>query len=64
MSSSLNHIFSIDNINRVYEDSVSQKNIKGIDRVDIDNFSRRKDEQLEIIRRKCLNGTFTFTPYL
>lgn len=57
-------LFSIKNIKKVYDEEVSWKNIRGIDRLSISQFEKTKDLQFKIIHDKCLNSSYNFSPYL
>lgn len=57
-------IFSMQNIEMKYNKSFHQKRAVGIDGITKDLFSQRKDKEFETIHKKCLNGTYRFTPYL
>ena len=57
-------MLSIKNIKKVYEQEVSWKNIRGIDRLSIFQFEKHKDLQFKIIHDKRLNSSYNFSPYL
>lgn len=54
------HLHIID----VYEKKVSKKATRGIDKIGIKNFRNKKSENLNIVYKKCRNGTYNFSPYL
>jgi retron-type reverse transcriptase len=45
-------------------DYISRKKTRGIDGTTVDKFAENKQEQFDIIRNKCLKGTYKFSPYL
>jgi retron-type reverse transcriptase len=55
---------TLENIEQVYETEISLKNIQGIDRIDSYEFNRKKKDHFAIIQRKCLTGSYRFSPYL
>jgi len=57
-------VFSLTNISEVYKNAIAWKNIQGIDRMNTHNFDMRKSEHFNIIQKKCLTGTYKFSPYL
>jgi retron-type reverse transcriptase len=63
-STQFKKLLSIKNINRVYEEEVSWKNIRGIDRLSVYQFEKNKDAHFKVIRDKCLNSSYNFSPYL
>ncbi len=48
----------------IFDAKFSQVESRGIDRLSGKQFSSRAHEQLKIASRKCLSGTYKFTPYL
>lgn len=57
------NIFSPESIENVYENDVSWKYLRGIDRMGPSQFDSQKATHFEIIHRKCLNGTYRFSPF-
>lgn len=55
--------FSLKNLMTVYEEEIAGRGATGMDGVSPTRFNEQKDEQFSIIRRKCTNGDYTFTPY-
>ncbi|WP_321531816.1 reverse transcriptase domain-containing protein [uncultured Desulfuromonas sp.] len=45
-------------------DFVSRKKTRGIDGTTVDKFSEQKHEHFDLIKEKCLKGTYKFSPYL
>jgi retron-type reverse transcriptase len=45
-------------------DFVSQKKTRGIDGTTVDKFLENKQENFDLIKEKCLKGTYKFSPYL
>lgn len=45
-------------------DYVSLKKTRGIDGTTVEKFTENKHENFNLIKRKCLKGTYKFTPYL
>lgn len=43
---------------------VSRKKTRGIDGTTVEKFTEKKQENFEIIKKKCRNGTYRFSPYL
>ena len=57
------NIFSPASIENVYDKDVSLKYLRGIDRMGPSQFDSQKATHFEIIHRKCLNGTYRFSPF-
>jgi RNA-directed DNA polymerase len=55
--------YQIDNIKGIYDDKVRNKCSPGLDRINKKAFEKRLDENISIINRKVLNGTYRFTNY-
>ena len=51
-------------IAEAYEESVRLTSAKGVDRLDPTSFEKQMKEHFSIIRRKCLDGSYRFSPYL
>lgn len=45
-------------------DHISRKRTRGIDGTSIEIFTAKKNENFNIVRHKCINGTYRFAPYL
>lgn len=57
-------LFRLKNIKKIYEDSISKKATRGIDRIGVKVFNKQKNQQFKIIFDKCNKGTFNFSPYV
>jgi len=55
--------FSIGNIAKTYQEKVATNDFRGIDRIGRYQFECTKDRHFEIIHRKCLNGTYKYSPF-
>ena len=53
-----------DNLNTLYLKKLNNSRAKGIDKLNSNSFNKIKDEQINIIEKKCDNGTYQFTPFL
>ncbi len=51
-------------LNELYLSKLSSSRSKGIDKLNSNTFNKIKDEQLNIIERKCENESYKFTPFL
>jgi len=56
--------FSNRYLNKVFSEKIIQSKSKGLDKMSAKHFDNIKEDQFEIVITKCLNGTFSFTPYL
>lgn len=56
--------FRLKCIKKIYNEKVSKKQTRGIDRIGIKKFNEIKTEQLKIIYRKCQKGDYVFSPYI
>lgn len=56
-------IFRFGNLGKIYEDRIKDSGAIGLDRVRPMSFQKSKDEQLKIVSRKVLDGSYRFTPY-
>ena len=56
--------FKIKLLKEIYYKKFKSTKTKGIDRVSGEKFSKQATSQIRIIKRKCLNGTYRFSPYL
>jgi RNA-directed DNA polymerase len=57
-------LMSKDSLIETFNSVFSKSQSKGVDRLNGFQFSSRASEQLEITSRKCLDGTYRFSPYL
>lgn len=55
--------FTVDSLRQVYIERVSLTQAVGIDRLNRRVFDKRLDEEIKIISRKVLNGTYKFSLY-
>lgn len=62
-SDSFRSIFTPDHIREVYEEEIALKYTRGIDRMGPSQFKKQKEMHFEIIHRKCINGTYNFSPF-
>jgi hypothetical protein len=56
--------FTLDNISEVYDKRIRSKSGRGIDRTSVVDFDKDAEGHFEVIRRKCANSTYRFSPYL
>jgi len=56
-------IFSEDNLKKIYEENIVLSNSTGIDNISHKIFWKILDEQISIISRKAISGTYKFTKY-
>jgi RNA-directed DNA polymerase len=56
--------FELTNLERTFREALRGKRLKGIDRLDPRQFDRTRKEHFHVIRRKCLDGSYRFAPYL
>jgi len=57
-------LFQLRNIKNIYENNISKKATRGIDKIGIKTFNRNKNHHLKLIYNKCKNGTYKFSPYV
>lgn len=57
-------LFSVDALASAYLDRHADSRARGLDRLSGLTFSRVASEQLEVASRKCIDGSYKFTPYL
>lgn len=57
-------LFSKANIRDVFYQHIHPKGGQGVDRISVLQFSKMFDEQAAIINKKCIAGTYKFSPYL
>jgi hypothetical protein len=55
---------SKETLSEVFDSEFSKSQSKGIDRLNGVQFSIRAHEHLDVASRKCLNGSYRFSPYL
>jgi retron-type reverse transcriptase len=55
--------FSVDNLKKIFTEHIIYSGATGIDNLDQYAFRRQADEQVEILSRKALAGTYQFTKY-
>ncbi|WP_449389242.1 reverse transcriptase domain-containing protein [Chryseobacterium lineare] len=60
----IDEYFKLDFLKDLYQTKIKKSKSKGIDKVSVQDFEKKLDENLNIIIRKVLNGTYTFSPYL
>lgn len=58
------NLFSQDNIEKVFRDKIQNRSGPGVDRITVERFEKELIFQAEIISRKCVAGTYQFSPYL
>ena len=56
--------FLLKNITAVYEEKISKKATRGIDKIGIVKFNEIKREPIHIIFKKCNAGNYKFSPYV
>jgi len=56
--------FNIDYLKGLFHSKIKKSKSKGIDKISVIDFELNLDNNLEIIIRKILNGTYKFSPYL
>ena len=57
-------LFSKRNIKAVFQKHILPKGGQGVDRISVERFQADIDQQAAIIKRKCISGTYKFSPYL
>lgn len=55
--------FKIKNLKRIYKDIVSLSPAMGVDNMSQEVFWKYQDNEIEIIKRKCLSGNYKFNKY-
>ena len=58
------HLMEKDALIEVFNSDFSKSQSKGVDRLNGFQFSTRAHEHLDVASRKCLNGSYRFSPYL
>ena len=56
--------FSQKSLKEGFHQKVKKKNTKGVDRVDPNTFGKNLSDSVKTISKKCLKGTYKFSPYL
>ncbi|MGF1981110.1 MAG: reverse transcriptase domain-containing protein [Nostoc sp. CmiSLP01] len=61
-----NSYFQIKSLNKIYNENLklTLTTTKGIDRLSGIQFKKQAKVQMRVIRKKCLQGTYKFSPYL
>lgn len=57
-------LFTIKHLQNIFESKVKAKQSKGIDRIDPSQFSQQAKKHLKIIKYKCIEKTYKFSPYV
>jgi hypothetical protein len=60
----LEDLFRLDNIELVYEKEIAPRSFLGMDRMDSTAFDKNKIVHFDVIQRKCIEGTYRFSPYV
>ena len=60
----INKYFNLEYLKKLYYRKIKKSKSKGIDKVSIEIFDRDLIENLNLIIRKVLDKTYTFSPYL
>lgn len=60
----INNYFELEYLKELYTRKIKKSKSKGIDKVSIETFEKKLDENLNIIIRKVLDETYIFSPYL
>lgn len=60
----LDDAFSMEKLTELFHSEIAPRGGRGIDRMSISSFESQEEEQLKIVHRKVLGGTYRFTPYL
>ncbi|NJM23889.1 MAG: RNA-directed DNA polymerase, partial [Richelia sp. SM1_7_0] len=56
--------FQIQSLKEIHNQKFQSTKTKGLDRISGRQFSRQAVPQIRVIKKKCLNGTYKFSPYL
>ncbi|MBT8003668.1 MAG: hypothetical protein HN578_12205 [Rhodospirillales bacterium] len=64
MTLNFDDIFRADSLRDIFYTQIFPKKILGVDRITVSNFEKNLDGHLDVVVRKCLAGTYQFTPYL
>jgi len=57
-------LFRLKSIKQIYENDISKKATRGIDKIGVKTFNKNKITHLKIIYKKCNNGSLKFSPYV
>jgi len=57
-------LFRLKSIKQVYENDISTKATRGIDKIGVKTFNKNKIEHLKVVYKKCNNGRLKFSPYV
>ena len=57
-------LFTIKRLQDIFESKIKVKQSKGIDRINPSQFSQQLEKHLKIIKYKCIEKTYTFSPYV
>ncbi|MCB6543455.1 hypothetical protein SDC9_70731 [bioreactor metagenome] len=60
----LEQLFEMNFISDIYETKIRNKSGRGIDRMSVIDFDRKKEVHFSTIARKCCSGTYKFSLYL
>ena len=60
----INDYFELEYLKDLYTRKIKKSKSKGIDKISIETFDKKLEENLNIIIRKVLNKTYIFSPYL
>jgi len=60
----ITNYFELEYLRELYTRKIKKSKSKGIDKVSIETFEKVLDDNLNLIIRKVLNETYTFSPYL
>jgi len=64
MARKFNTHFSVENLEKSFNDKVSHTSSKGLDKTSVEIFKKNKEELLILLSKKLAMGSFKFTPYL
>ncbi|MBL7881203.1 MAG: hypothetical protein JNN23_15320 [Chryseobacterium gambrini] len=60
----INNYFEFEYLKELFLKKIKKSKSKGIDKVSIETFEKKLDENLRVLKRKVLNGSYEFSPYL
>lgn len=58
-----NKTFTHKSLKSIYSEHISDTSAVGLDKISRESFEKNLGEEVHIIKRKCLNSTYKFTPY-
>ncbi len=58
-----NKFFKLKNLKHIFESNIKSQQSRGIDRINGYQFSQQAKKHLKIIKNKCINKTYQFSPY-